>query len=132
MTLKFIAIFVMAFASFCLVLSIVIYAINRAKYYELLNLFQKSHTFPAPYSFHCLVGFFGAAPMVYFFINLKKKKKVFFLDKNSDAYGFFNRENVHLTRWMSGFYYVWIASLFCYSFLFIVAIFLEFRSRYFP
>ncbi|MEQ4531259.1 MAG: hypothetical protein ABN478_08165, partial [Mixta sp.] len=78
-----------------------------------------------------LVGFFGAIPMVYFFINLKKKKKIFFLDKDSDAYGFFSRENIHLTKWMGLFYYVWIISLFSYMVLLIIAAILELRTRYF-
>lgn len=130
MTIKFITIFIMIFSALCLTISVILYAINRKKYYALLTLFQQKHIFPAPYSFHCLSGFFGAAPMVYFFLNLKEKKKVFFMKKDSDAYSFFNKENVGLIKWMPFFYYTWMCSMFGYIFLAILAAALEIRSSY--
>lgn len=130
MTLKFITIFIMTFSALCLTISVILYAINRKKYYALLTLFQQKHIFPAPYSFHCLTGFFGAVPMVYFFINLKEKKKIFFMKKNSEAYSFFNKDNAYLIKWMPIFYYTSMCSMSGYSFLAILAAALEVRSRY--
>lgn len=69
-------------------LSVLLYAINRSKYYQLISLFKENHAFPAAYSFHCLTGFFGADPITYFFLGLKRKKKILFVKKESELYEF--------------------------------------------
>lgn len=60
-----------------LILSVLLYALNRRKYYELIELFQKKHMLPAPYLYSSMIGFFGAATMAYFFIRLKRNKSIF-------------------------------------------------------
>jgi len=99
------------------VLSVLLYAINRRKYYELIKLFQKKHVLPAPYLYSSMIGFFGAATMAYFFIRLKRNKSIFFLDKNSEAYQFFDSNNVEFMRWMIPFFYVFVLSFGCVLFL---------------
>jgi len=99
------------------VLSVLLYAINRRKYYELIKLFQKKHVLPAPYLYSSMIGFFGAATMAYFFIRLKRNKSIFFLDKNSEAYQFVDSNNVEFMRWMIPFFYVFVLSFGCVLFL---------------
>ncbi|AWQ21334.1 hypothetical protein C1N63_15580 [Pantoea ananatis] len=93
------------------------YAINRSKYYEIISLFQKKYTLPAPYLYSSMIGFFGAATMSYFFIRLKRNKSIFFLDKNSEAYHFVDESNVELMRWMIPFFYIFVLSIGCFVFL---------------
>jgi len=99
------------------VLSVLLYAINRRKYYELIKLFQKKHVLPALYLYSSMIGFFGAATMAYFFIRLKRNKSIFFLDKNSEAYQFVDSNNVEFMRWMIPFFYVFVLSFGCVLFL---------------
>lgn len=75
--------------------SIFIYSVNRKKYYKLLEEFRNSDQYPPPYSFYCHTGFFGAAPMSYFFIGLKKKNKVYLLNPKRSAYSFFEKGTVN-------------------------------------
>ncbi|CAO98517.1 Hypothetical protein ETA_34710 [Erwinia tasmaniensis Et1/99] len=115
----------------CFIASIISYAFNRKKYYTLLSLFQKEHIFPTPYSFHCLVGFFGAAPIVYFFLGLKREKKILFVKMDDKAYSFFDNKNVELTKWMPTFYYLWNISMACCSFVIICGIVIKIKLKYF-
>ncbi|ATZ10247.1 hypothetical protein EHS86_11510 [Erwinia amylovora] len=129
MTLKYFAIFIISLASICFIASVIMYGLNRAKYHELLSLFQKEHHLPAPYSFNSQIGFFGAPLIAYFFRGLKNQRKVFFLNKNSDSYLFFINKNSSLVKWISPFYYLFITSFFCYSFLIILAILLNAKEK---
>ncbi len=104
-------------ANIGLILSVLLYALNRRKYYELIKLFHKEHLLPAPYLYSSMIGFFGAVTMAYFFIRLKRNKSIFFLDKNSDAYQFVDESNVELMRWMIPFFNVFVLSLGCFLFL---------------
>ncbi|RQM40003.1 hypothetical protein EB241_01485 [Erwinia psidii] len=77
MIIKLTGIFIIGLCLVSFATCIIVYALHRKKYYRLLDEFQKKYTFPAPYSFHCLVGFFGAGPMAYFFLMLMKKREFF-------------------------------------------------------
>ncbi len=115
--MKIFVVLIILFASTALVLSFLLYVINRKKYYELISLFQKKHKLPSPYLYSSMIGFFGAATMSYFFIRIKKNKSVFFLDKNSDAYHFINESNSELVRWMVPFFYLFVLSFGFFVFL---------------
>ncbi|AXF78708.1 hypothetical protein AV903_04100 [Erwinia tracheiphila] len=106
------------------------YALHRKKYYRLLDEFQKNYTFPAPYSFHCLVGFFGAGPVAYFFLGLMKKKRVFFLERDSEAYKFFGNGNHKLLIWIPALYYSFITSSVCCAIIAILGAFLKLINRF--
>lgn len=115
--MKTFVIVIILFASTAFVLSALLYAINRKKYYELISLFQEKHTLPAPYLYNSMIGFFGAATMSYFFIRIKKNKSVFFLDKGSEAYHFINENNSELMRWMVPFFCLFLLGFGCFIFL---------------
>lgn len=115
--MKIFIIFIILFASMGLILTVLLYALNRRKYYELIELFQKKHMLPAPYLYSSIIGFFGAATMAYFFISLKRNKSIFFRDKNSEAYQFVDSNNVELMRWMITFFNVFVLSFGCVLFL---------------
>ncbi len=115
--MKIFIVLIILLANIGFVLSILLYALNRRKYYELIKLFQKKHVLPAPYLYSSMIGFFGAATMAYFFIRLKRNKSIFFLDKNSEAYQFVDSNNVELMRWMIPFFYVFVLSFGCILFL---------------
>ncbi|MCW0330181.1 hypothetical protein NB703_001156 [Pantoea ananatis] len=115
--MKNLVILTILFACSCFVLSVLLYAINRSKYYEIISLFQKKYTLPAPYLYSSMIGFFGAATMSYFFIRLKRNKSIFFLDKKSEAYQFVDESNVELMRWMIPFFYIFVLSVGCFVFL---------------
>lgn len=115
--MKIFIVLIILLANMGFVLSVLLYAINRRKYYELIKLFQKKHVLPAPYLYSSMIGFFGAATMAYFFIRLKKNKSIFFLDKNSEAYQFVDSNNVELMRWMIPFFNFFLLSFGCFVFL---------------
>ena len=115
--MKIFIVVIIMLANVGLILSVLLYAINRRKYYEIISLFQKKYTLPAPYLYSSMIGFFGAATMAYFFIRLKSNKSIFFLDKNSEAYQFVDSNNVELMRWMIPFFYVFVLSFGCVLFL---------------
>ncbi|MGE9553036.1 cytochrome b N-terminal domain-containing protein [Erwinia amylovora] len=131
MILKFAGYLLMALCLVSFILSIIIYGVNRKKYYQLLGEFQKNNTFPAPYSFHCMTGFFGAMPVAHFFLNLKKKKKIFFLKRNSNSYGFFDKGNGELVSWMPAFYYSSITSSICCALIILLAASLAVKDKFF-
>lgn len=110
--------------------SLLIYGLNRKKYYQLISLFQENYTFPSPYSFHCLVGFFGAAPVIYFFLGLKRKKKIIFVKRESCPYNFFDDKKESLTKWMLPFYYLWNISMLCCAFIIIFGLVMHVKMHY--
>lgn len=112
--------------------SVLLYEINRSKYYQLISLFKEKYTFPSPYSFHCLVGFFGAAPVIYFFLGLKRKKKILFVKKDSELYNFFDGKDEKLTNWMLTFYYLWNITMLCCAFVIIFGVVMHIKLKYFP
>ncbi|RAR72135.1 hypothetical protein C7420_103311 [Pantoea ananatis] len=96
--MKVFIIVIITLANIGLILSVLLYALNRREYYELIQLFQKEHELPAPYLYSSMIGFFGAVTMAYFFIRLKRNKSIFFLGKNSEEYQFVDSNNVELMR----------------------------------
>lgn len=131
MIIKFIGIFLISACLASFAVSIFIYAANRKKYYKLLEEFQKRNTLPAPYSFNCLIGYFGAAPMAYFFLGLMKKNRVFFLKRDSKAYDFFEQGNRELMKWMPAFYYSFLTSSILCALIAITGAALEIKNRYY-
>ena len=115
--MKIFIVVIILVANIGFVLSILLYVLNRRKYYEIIKLFQRKHVLPVPYLYSSMIGFFGAATMAYFFIRLKSNKSIFFLDKNSEAYQFVDSINVELMRWMIPFFYVFVLSFGCVLFL---------------
>lgn len=93
--------------------SFIIYAINRKKYYNLLELYRSSDLdFPMPYSFQSMMGFFGAYPVSQFFLKLKKQSKIYFLEENSNAYAFFKKHHNDDLKWLSWFCILWKTAMF--------------------
>ncbi len=115
--MKIFIVVIILLANVGLILTVLLYALNKRKYYELIELFQKNHMLPAPYLYNSMIGFFGAATMAYFFIRLKRNKSIFFLDKNSEAYQFVDSNNVELMRWMIPFFNVFVLSFGCVLFM---------------
>jgi len=130
--MKIFVIGIIIVASLTFIASIIWYAINRPRYYELLNRFQRKYTFPAPYSFSSMVGFFGAPLMTYFFLRLKNRKNILFVEKTSDVYTFPDNDTIKLMSWLPVFKGLLIICMVCYSFLMIFAVFLEAKDRFFP
>lgn len=94
-------------------ISFLIYAVKRQDYYKLVSSYTKKYTFPAPYSFYHMVGFFGAFPVIRFFIKLSQRKKVFFMDRNDPAYSFFDDNQIQIHTWMRLFSFLWLAATAC-------------------
>ncbi|MCX8956675.1 hypothetical protein EHW66_04520 [Erwinia psidii] len=130
MIIKLTGIFIIGLCLVSFATCIIVYALHRKKYYRLLDEFQKKYTFPAPYSFHCLVGFFGAGPMAYFFLMLMKKKRVFFLDRDSEAYDFFENGNHKLSGWIAALYYSFMTSSVCCAIIAILGASLNLINRF--
>lgn len=96
-----------------MVCSFITYIANRKSYNDLLALYRSSHLdFPMPYSFQSMTGFFGAYPVSRFFLNIKRRKKIFFLDRNSNAYDFFGKYHVEDLKWMEWFCFLWKSAIF--------------------
>lgn len=72
----------------CLVVSVFLYLMNRSRYKELISDFQQKHTLPTSYLLHYNMGYIGSPLMTYFFMRLKKNKKIFILNRNDNAYNF--------------------------------------------
>lgn len=132
MTIKFIGLSLICICLLSFIASILIYAANRKKYYKILEIFLRRYEFPAPYSFHCHTGFFGATLLAYFFIGLDRKKKVFFLESNSEAYSFFEKNDRDLIKWMPAFFYTSTFSFVCCALIATLGGLLALKHSYFP
>lgn len=61
---------------FCLIISFIYFGIHKKKYEILLDKYKSTGSpLPGAYSFHSMMGFWGAFPMVYFFRCLTVGKK---------------------------------------------------------
>ena len=94
-------------------ISFLIYVVKRQDYYKLVSSYTDKYGFPAPCSFYHMVGFFGAFPVIRFFIKLSQKKKIFFLERNALAYSFFDDNQTQIHTWMRFFYFLWLAATAC-------------------
>lgn len=105
-------------------LSFIIYAVKRQNYYDLISLYKKSFRFPAPSSFHHMLGFFGAFTVIRFFIKLSNKNKIFFMKNDDPAYSFFDDAAIKVQTWMRIYSYLWITATVFFIFSAILALFL--------
>ncbi|CAH6260167.1 hypothetical protein [Pantoea agglomerans] len=93
--------------------SFFVYAAKRKDYYKLISSYSNKYKFPAPCSFYHSVGFFGAFPVIRFFIKLSQRKKIFLMDSNDPAYSFFDDKNIKIHSWMRFFSGLWFAATAC-------------------
>ncbi|KAF6661142.1 hypothetical protein HFD91_07065 [Enterobacteriaceae bacterium EKM102V] len=112
----------------CLVISFILYLVNRSQYQRLISDFQKGRTLPAPYLFQCNMGYLGSPLMTWFFIRLKDKKKIFFLEQKSQNYDFASeRKNQERIDSLKPLYYTFLAGFFCCFLLAFIAILIRFN-----
>ena len=98
----------------CLVVSVFLYLMNRSRYKELISDFQQLHTLPTPYLLHCNMGYIGSPLMTYFFMRLKKNKKILFLNRNDNAYRFAHEgQNLKKINNLKPLYYTFLLGFFC-------------------
>lgn len=97
-------------------LSFLIHVVKRQDYYKLVSSYTNKYDFPAPYSFYHMVGFFGAFPVIRFFIKLSQKKKMYFLDHSNPAYYFFDDNRLKIHSWMRLFTFLWLTATACLVF----------------
>lgn len=110
----------------CLVVSVFLYLMNRSRYKELISDFQQKHTLPAPYLLHCNMGYIGSPLMTYFFMQLKKNKKIFFLNRNDNAYRFAHEgQNLKKINNLKPLYYTFLLGFFCCFSLSIIALLIK-------
>ncbi len=93
----------------CLLISVLLYLTNRSRYQSLISDFQEKHALPTPYLLHCNMGYLGSPLMTYFFMRLKQNKKIFFLDRNNQAYSFADEsKNLKEINSLKPLYYTFI------------------------
>lgn len=110
----------------CLVVSVFLYLMNRSRYKELISDFQQKHTLPAPYFLHCNIGYIGSPLMTYFFMRLKKNKKILFLNRNDNAYSFAHEgQNLKKINNLKPLYYTFLLGFFCCFSLSIIALLIK-------
>jgi len=110
----------------CLVVSVFLYLMNRSRYKELISDFQQQHTLPTPYLLHCNMGYIGSPLMTYFFMRLKKNKKIFFLNRNDNAYSFAHEgQNLKKINNLKPLYYTFLLGFFCCFSLSIIALLIK-------
>ena len=110
----------------CLVVSVFLYLMNRSRYKELISDFQQQHTLPTPYLLHCNMGYIGSPLMTYFFMRLKKNKKILFLNRNDNAYSFAHEgQNLKKINNLKPLYYTFSLGFFCCFSLSIIALLIK-------
>jgi len=110
----------------CLVVSVFLYLMNRSRYKELISDFQQLHTLPTPYLLHCNMGYIGSPLMTYFFMRLKKNKKILFLNRNDNAYRFAHEgQNLKKINNLEPLYYTFLLGFFCGFLLSIIALLIK-------
>jgi len=110
----------------CLVVSVFLYLMNRSRYKELISDFQQKHTLPTSYLLHYNMGYIGSPLMTYFFMRLKKNKKIFFLNRNDNAYSFAHEgQNLKKINNLKPLYYTFLLGFFCCFLLSIIALLIK-------
>lgn len=110
----------------CLVVSVFLYLMNRSRYKELISDLQQQHTLPTPYLLHCNMGYIGSPLMTYFFMRLKKNKKILFLNRNDNAYSFAHEgQNLKKINNLKPLYYTFLLGFFCCFSLSIIALLIK-------
>ena len=98
----------------CLIVSVLLYLINRSRYQELISDFQQKHTLPTPYLLHCNMGYIGSPLMTYFFMRLKQNKKIPFLNRSDNAYSFaYEDKNLKKINTLKPLYYTFAFGFSC-------------------
>lgn len=112
----------------CLMISVLLYLTSRSRYQRLISDFQQKHTLPTPYLLHCNMGYLGSPLMTYFFIRLKKNKKIFFLDRNSRAYDFasHSQHNADINS-LKPLYFTFLLGFFCCFLLAVIAVLIKIK-----
>ena len=110
----------------CLVVSVLLYLINRSRYQELISDFQQKHTLPTPYLLHCNMGYIGSPLMAYFFMRLKKNKQIFLLNRNDNAYSFAHEsQNLKKINTLKPLYYTFAFVFSCCLLTGLIAILIQ-------
>lgn len=110
----------------CFVVSVLLYLMNRSRYQHLISDFQQKHTLPTPYLLHCNMGYIGSPLMIYFFMRLKQNKKIFFLNRNDNAYNFAHEgQNLKNINNLKPLYYTFLFGFFCCFSLSIIALLIK-------
>ena len=106
-----------------LIVSVLLYLMNRSRYQKLISDFQQKNTLPTPYLLHCNMGYIGSPLMTYFFMRLKQNKKIFFLNRNNNAYSFAHEgQNLKKINTLKPLYYTFAFGLSCCLLLGFIAI----------
>lgn len=109
-----------------LVVSVILYLMNRSRYQELISDFQQMHTLPTPYLLQCNMGYLGSPLMTYFFMRLKQNKKIFFLNRNDRAYNFAHEgQNPNKINHLKPLYFTFLFGFFCCFLLSIIALLIK-------
>lgn len=107
----------------CLVVSVFLYLMNRARYQELISDFQQKHKLPPPYLLHCNMGYIGSPLMTYFFMRLKQNKKILFLNRSDNVYSFTHEgQNLKKINTLKPLYYIFAFGFSCCLLLGLIAI----------
>ena len=110
----------------CLVVSVILYLINRSRYKELISDFQQKHTLPPPYLLHCNMGYIGSPLMAYFFMRLKQNKKILFLNRSDNAYNFAHEsQNLKKINTLKPLYYTFAFGFSCCLLTGLIAILIQ-------
>lgn len=107
----------------CFVLSVLLYLINRTHYQDLISDFLQNHTLPTPYMLYRNMGYLGSPLMTYFFVRLKQNKKIFFLNRNDNAYSFAHEgQNLKKINTLKPLYYTFAFGFSCCLLLGLIAV----------
>jgi hypothetical protein len=75
---------------------------------------------------HCNMGYIGSHLMTYFFMRLKKNKKILFLNRNDNAYSFAHEgQNLKKINNLKPLYYTFLLGFFCCFSLSIIALLIK-------
>ncbi len=110
----------------CLVVSVLLYLINRSRYQELISDFQQKHTLPPPCLLHCNMGYIGSPLMLCFFVRLKQNKKIPFLNRNDNVYNFaYEDKNLKKINTLKPLYYTFAFGFSCCLLPGLIVIFIQ-------
>lgn len=131
--MKAILMFIVAVPSICLIICVILYALNRKNYYRLLDSLQKNYTLPIFYVYYANRGFIGGLTMSYLFIGLKKKKRLIYIAKDSDLYDFPEKNgNKDLINSVMPFYYTFLTGLGSIGLMFFIVLIIKIKELCFP
>lgn len=131
--MKAILMFIVAIPSICLIICVILYALNRKNYYRLLDSLQQNYTLPIFYVYYANMGFIGGLTMSYLFIGLKKKRKLIYIAKDSDIYDFPEKNgNKELIDSVMPFYYTFLTGLGFAGLICFIGLIIKIKELCFP